>query len=120
MAQRLQGKVALIVGEGDGDDKILAIALAKKQMDVAFVYFNYSHEAAQEIKEKVLEEGRACHIINAHNLSSENIVQEVIDNLGQLDFYFDFMHESENLDSDSLYPIPRFNLMKAALARNLV
>ena len=86
-SQKLQGKVALITGGDSGIGRAVAIAYAKEGSDIAISYLN-EHDDANETKEKVEQEGCRCIAI-AGDLGSEpfcqDVIQKVINELGQLD-----------------------------------
>lgn len=86
-SQKLRGKVALITGGDSGIGRAVAIAYAKEGADVVISYLN-EHDDAHETKAKVEQEGQRCLAI-AGDLGSEpfcqQVVQQVIDEFGQLD-----------------------------------
>jgi len=56
---RLSEKVAIITGGDSGIGRAVAIAFAREGADIAIVYYN-EHEAANDTKQFVTEEGRRC------------------------------------------------------------
>lgn len=86
-SKKLQNKVALITGGDSGIGRAVAIAYAKEGANVAIAYLD-EHEDANETKKRVEQEGQKCLAI-AGDLGNEpfcqQVMQQVIDEFGQLD-----------------------------------
>lgn len=84
---KLQDKVALITGGDSGIGAAVAILFAKEGANVVISYLN-EHQDAEEVKKKVEDYGRQCHLI-AGNLRDEvfckQMVQEAASKFGRLD-----------------------------------
>jgi NAD(P)-dependent dehydrogenase (short-subunit alcohol dehydrogenase family) len=128
-SNKLKNKVALITGGDSGIGRAVALAFAKEGAKVAIAYLN-EHEDAKKTKQQVEQEGSQCVSI-AGDIGDENfcrqLVQQTVDELGQLDILINNAAEQhpqdsiEKISSDQLERTFRTNifsmfyLTKAAL-----
>ena len=86
-SEKLQDMVAIITGGDSGIGRAIAVLFAREGADVAIVYLN-EHEDAEETKEMIEKEGRACLLIPgdvADRSFCKTTVEQTIDEFGKLD-----------------------------------
>ncbi len=100
-SDKLVNKVALITGGDSGIGRAVAIAFAKEGADVVIAYLN-EHEDAKETKQHVEQLGRRCLAI-AGDIGDEQfcqqMVQQTVDEMGQLDILVNNAAEQHPQDS---------------------
>ncbi len=87
MADRLQGKKALITGGDSGIGRAVALAFAREGADVAVVY-NSDDESAAETRRLVEAEGRRCITVKGDVGNEQDVrrmYEEAVPALGGLD-----------------------------------
>lgn len=87
MSRKLTGKVALVTGGSRGLGAVIAATLAEQGADIALSYVS-SEDKAQAVVDKLMATGVRAIAIRADQgdpASSESLVREVVERLGQLD-----------------------------------
>ncbi len=110
--QPLPGKVVLLVGNDTAVMHLLIGQLAQKGADIALLCGHISLETAHKIKERVQSYGRELLLLEqeeGHDASPAHLVQTVITELGQLDFFIDLSAQKSEpprrFDGNSQMPI---------------
>lgn len=87
-SEKLKGKVALITGGDSGIGRAVAVLYAREGADVAIIYLAEEQRDAEETREAVEAEGRACMLIPG-DVSDPKFcrwaVQQAVDEYGKLD-----------------------------------
>lgn len=110
--QSLPGKVVLLVGNDTAVMHLLIGQLAQKGADIALLCGHISLETAHKIKERVQSFGRELLLLEemaGQTTSPAHLVQTVITELGQLDFFIDLSAQKSEpprrYDGNSQMPI---------------
>ena len=104
----LQDKVALIVGGTTGDGQALALAFARRGMDIVLLYFGEGHHSAAAVKEQVEAHGRRCLLISWADFGSDGnenrfakqAMQHVRETFGRLDVFINLSARSHALNGN--------------------
>jgi NAD(P)-dependent dehydrogenase (short-subunit alcohol dehydrogenase family) len=92
-AEPLHDNVVLLVGVSRIGSRSLAVSLAERGADISFLHANDQYLQVAQIKRRVEEHGQRCLAIPARTdgqISSRNVVGQIVENLGRLDIFIDY------------------------------
>ncbi len=131
----LQDKVALIVGGMTADGQALALAFARRGMDIVLLYFGEEHRSAAAIKEQVEAHERRCLLISWIDAGSDadekrfakHAMQHVRETFGRLDVFINLSTRPHSLNGNGASQaqkqslrsrlLPHLKITKAALSQ---
>lgn len=127
-SDRLQGKVALVIGAERENGRFLAVALAKKGSDVVMVCLDEVGDAVTGAKRQIESFGRRCLLIAGNPYDqrfARQILAKTVATFGRLDIFIDYSrptpapsngHNNGQTMADKDVLFPHLDLLAAVLS----